>query len=300
MSSRILTLFDQDFTPKDDKDDSQAAAKAKKARGAKNRDDVRAPDLFGAFEEPAPIDEVKSAVDEVAETNIPEAAIPESIPSPELITAETVLTEQTESVPEQIDSESELIQEIPTEVTLTVEPESIPAATAESTEMVSVAPVEILATEVAEAISTAGVNERESVAPVAGDETAPAKVKRTRKAAEQGVQPDLPDDWKAEKQYYTIGEVAALFQVNTSHIRFWTNEFNLKVRTTRKGDRLYTGPQIMELKAIHHLVKERGFKLAGAKARLKEQKKKVVQALTLKESLTGLRDRLAILRDQLN
>src|SRR5271154_6932508 len=46
--------------------------------------------------------------------------------------------------------------------------------------------------------------------------------------------PDIiPEDWTGDKQYYSIGEVAELFKVKTSHIRFWTNEFKLKVRTTR-------------------------------------------------------------------
>src|SRR5690606_26784959 len=70
--------------------------------------------------------------------------------------------------------------------------------------------------------------------------------------------------WQAEKQYYTIGEVSSLFRVNTSHIRFWTKEFRLKVRTTKKGDRLYKPEDIRELATIYHLVKERGFTLAGA------------------------------------
>ena len=76
-----------------------------------------------------------------------------------------------------------------------------------------------------------------------------------------------PDE---QKQYQTIGEVAKLFELNTSHIRFWTKEFNIKVRTTRKGDRLYTRQQIEELKTIYHLVKEKGFTIPGAKTKLKE------------------------------
>ena len=81
----------------------------------------------------------------------------------------------------------------------------------------------------------------------------------------------LPEEWTGTKQYYTIGEVAEIFKVKTSHIRFWTNEFKIKVRTTKKGDRLFTEGQIRELRAIYHLVKERGFTLAGAKARLKNK-----------------------------
>lgn len=109
----------------------------------------------------------------------------------------------------------------------------------------------------------------------------------------------IPDDWQGEKQYYAIGEVAALFKVKTSHIRFWTNEFKLKVRTTRKGDRMYTPAQVRELRTIHHLVKERGFTLTGAKAKLKSQNKRDVETIDLKQSLLQLRNKLLIIRNKL-
>ena len=109
----------------------------------------------------------------------------------------------------------------------------------------------------------------------------------------------IPEDWDGDKKYYSIGEVAALFKVKTSHIRFWTNEFKLKVRTTRKGDRLFTPEQIRELRAIHHLVKERGFTLTGAKAKLKAQNKMDVETIDLKQSLLQLRNKLLIIRTQL-
>lgn len=110
----------------------------------------------------------------------------------------------------------------------------------------------------------------------------------------------LPEDWKGDgKQYYSIGEVAEVFKVKTSHIRFWTNEFKLNVRTTRKGDRLYTEEQIKELRAIHHLVKERGFTLTGAKAKLKTQNKMDVETVDLKKSLLSLRNKLLAIKNQL-
>ncbi|MCF8451489.1 MAG: MerR family transcriptional regulator [Taibaiella sp.] len=109
----------------------------------------------------------------------------------------------------------------------------------------------------------------------------------------------IPEDWNGEKNYYGIGEVADFFKVKTSHIRFWTNEFKLKVRTTRKGDRLYTPEQVKELRAIYHLVKGRGFTLSGAKAKLKTQNKRDVTTVDLRSSLTQLRDKLVILRNQL-
>ncbi len=125
-------------------------------------------------------------------------------------------------------------------------------------------------------------------------------VKKPKEAKEpKEVQPNLPEDWDGNKTYYGIGEVAEFFKVKTSHIRFWTNEFKLKVRTTRKGDRLYTPEQVKELRAIYHLVKERGFKLSGAKAKLKAQNKHDVETVDLKTSLLQLKNKLVILRDQL-
>ena len=109
----------------------------------------------------------------------------------------------------------------------------------------------------------------------------------------------LPEDWKGDKQYYSIGEVADVFKVKTSHIRFWTNEFKLKVRTTHKGDRLFTPAQVQELRAIHHLVKERGFTLTGAKAKLKEMNNIVAETADLRQSLLQLRNKLLIIRNQL-
>ncbi len=126
---------------------------------------------------------------------------------------------------------------------------------------------------------------------------APAEATKKARKEKETVVIEEPTDGK---QYYSIGEVADMFKVKTSHIRFWTTEFNLKVRTTRKGDRLYNIDQIKELRAIHHLVKERGFTLAGAKAKLKEEKKKIeVESVDLKKSLQHLRAKLVAIKNQL-
>ena len=117
--------------------------------------------------------------------------------------------------------------------------------------------------------------------------------------AEEKKEFDLPEEWEGDKKYYSIGEVSDLFKVKTSHIRFWTNEFKLKVRTTRKGDRLYTPEQIREIKAIYHLVKERGFTISGAKAKLKAENKRDVETIDLNQSLTELRNKLIAIRNQL-
>ena len=102
-----------------------------------------------------------------------------------------------------------------------------------------------------------------------------------------------PDE---QKQYQTIGEVAKLFDLNTSHIRFWTKEFNIKVRTTRKGDRLYTRQQIEELKTIYHLVKEKGFTIPGAKTKLKELASQAQAPVDVKAALLKIRNKLQQLK----
>src|SRR4051812_19333256 len=78
-----------------------------------------------------------------------------------------------------------------------------------------------------------------------------------------------------EKLYYSIGEVAKMFEVNTSHIRFWSKEFDvIKPATNKKGNRLYTKADVENIKKIYHLVKQKGFTLKGAKIELREERKR--------------------------
>ena len=80
-----------------------------------------------------------------------------------------------------------------------------------------------------------------------------------------------------EKMFFPIGEVAKMFEVNTSLIRYWENEFDIiKPKKNAKGNRLFTKTDIENLKIIYHLVKERGFTLEGAKKKLKENKQDVI------------------------
>lgn len=123
------------------------------------------------------------------------------------------------------------------------------------------------------------------------------------KKANSGFPPNsIGSSSATEKNYYSIGETAAMFKVRTSHIRFWTVQFALKMRTTRKGDRLYTPENIEQLKVIHHLVKEQGFTIAGAKLKLKELKKvnlKDLQQHDILSMLRALKETLISLRIQL-
>ncbi|MGB3948524.1 MAG: MerR family transcriptional regulator [Bacteroidia bacterium] len=78
------------------------------------------------------------------------------------------------------------------------------------------------------------------------------------------------------KLYYSIGEVAEMFDVNTSLIRFWEKEFEiLQPKKNSKGNRLYTADDIAKIKSIYNLVKTQGLTLEGAKKYLKGNKKEV-------------------------
>lgn len=78
------------------------------------------------------------------------------------------------------------------------------------------------------------------------------------------------NDTNPEKLYYTISEVASIFDVNASLIRFWEKEFDiLKPHKNKKGNRLFTKSDIDNIRIIYHLVKEKGYTLQGAKEKLK-------------------------------
>lgn len=82
------------------------------------------------------------------------------------------------------------------------------------------------------------------------------------------------DEILDSKQYYPISEVANMFNVNISLLRFWEKEFSiLKPRKNKKGDRLFRPEDIRNLKIIHFLLKEKKYTIKGAKEYLKKGKK---------------------------
>ena len=76
---------------------------------------------------------------------------------------------------------------------------------------------------------------------------------------------------KYEKLYYRIGEVAEMFNVNASLIRYWESEFSvLRPRKSTKGNRMFTQRDLRYLRMIYQLVKVQGYTLQGAKDALKK------------------------------
>ena len=105
---------------------------------------------------------------------------------------------------------------------------------------------------------------------------------------------------KLEKLYYSIGEVAAMLGVSKSLIRYWETEFDfLNPRKNRKGDRRFTKENIEQLLIIHHLLKERGFTIDGAKTEIKAQKKNLLARQEVLTRLIKVRDGLQQLKEGL-
>ena len=104
-----------------------------------------------------------------------------------------------------------------------------------------------------------------------------------------------------EKLYYSIGEVAEIFTVAPSLIRFWESEFDIiKPKKNRKGNRQFTRVDIDNVRTIYHLVKEKGFTLQGAKEMLRNDSQAVKDKMEMLDSLRNVRKFLVELREKMN
>jgi DNA-binding transcriptional MerR regulator len=105
---------------------------------------------------------------------------------------------------------------------------------------------------------------------------------------------------KVEKLYYSIGEVAEMLDVPVSTIRFWENEFDiLKPMKNKKGNRLFTPADIKNLKILHHLVKEEGMTLSGAKKKLSGKWDETEYKFEINESLQNIKSMLLDIKDNI-
>ena len=103
------------------------------------------------------------------------------------------------------------------------------------------------------------------------------------------------------KMYYSISEVARMFDVNESLLRYWEKEFPIISPKKAGGNiRQYRKEDIENVRLVYHLVKEKGMTLQGAKMRLKQNKGKAVQTTEVVNRLKEIREELARLRKSLD
>ncbi|MDO4949313.1 MAG: MerR family transcriptional regulator [Bacteroidales bacterium] len=106
---------------------------------------------------------------------------------------------------------------------------------------------------------------------------------------------------KEKKVYYSIGEVARMFDVNEATLRYWENEFTfISPRRAGRQVRQYTEEDIAHVRLVHHLVKEQGMTIQGAKQRLKSNKQEACDTMDVIHRLQAVREELARLRQELD
>ena len=183
------------------------------------------------------------------------------------------------------------------------------AFTFEEPEKEVITPVEVITQEPETAPVNVGFRIKalkQAIAPETAPIAPPLKPKSTRgrkaikdsEAAASLIQ--IPDDSILfQKQYYSIGEVASMFKVNTSLIRYWANEFEMvQPRKNRKGDRHFRPVDIKNLLLIHDLLRRKKLTIEGAKDYLKSNKK-AQEKFEMIESLKKMKRFLQAMRSSL-
>jgi DNA-binding transcriptional MerR regulator len=104
-----------------------------------------------------------------------------------------------------------------------------------------------------------------------------------------------------EKLLYSISEVADMFDVNISLIRFWEKEFDIiKPVKNKKGNRQFTPKDVENFRLIYHLVKEKGMTLKGAQKKLKDNKESTIHHFEIIKRLQNIKSELISIKEQLD
>lgn len=103
------------------------------------------------------------------------------------------------------------------------------------------------------------------------------------------------------KLYYSISEVAQMFDVNESLLRFWEREFPLlSPKKGSRGVRQYKEEDIEVIKLIYYLVKECGMTLPGARQRMKNNKENTLRNFEIVERLKAIKEELLGMKKSLD
>jgi DNA-binding transcriptional MerR regulator len=104
-----------------------------------------------------------------------------------------------------------------------------------------------------------------------------------------------------EKKYYSIGEVATMFKVAPSLIRYWEGEFDIiKPKKDKKGNRRFTKDDIEKIRYIYQLVKVKGYTLQGAQEVIKNDQEKVFDKASMVDRLHQIKRFLIEIRDKMH
>lgn len=105
------------------------------------------------------------------------------------------------------------------------------------------------------------------------------------------------EERQPEKLYYSIREVAQMFHVNTSLLRYWEKEFDIIApKKSENGARFYTTNDIEAIRLVHHLLKEKKLTLSGAKQKLKDNREGTIKNEEIIHRLKEIRTELLTLK----
>ncbi len=106
---------------------------------------------------------------------------------------------------------------------------------------------------------------------------------------------------KELKLYYSISEVAEMFGVTETLLRYWEKEFpTITPRKSGRNIRQYTKEDIEAVRLVYNLVKVRGMKLAAARETLKKNREGTLQTTEVIDRLQTIRDELLSIRRELD
>ena len=99
------------------------------------------------------------------------------------------------------------------------------------------------------------------------------------------------------KLYYNISEVAKMFDVKETLLRYWETVFpQISPKKSGRNIRQYTKEDIEKIRIVHNLVKVRGLRLAAAAQLLRKNKEGVVQTADVLDELRAIRKELVRLK----
>lgn len=106
---------------------------------------------------------------------------------------------------------------------------------------------------------------------------------------------------KTYKLYYSIAEVADMFGVNQSLLRFWEKEFpQITPKTNGRGVRQYRKEDVDTIALIYHLVKEKGMTLPGARQKLKDNREATIRNFEIVKKLQEIKEELLAIKKELD
>jgi DNA-binding transcriptional MerR regulator len=104
-----------------------------------------------------------------------------------------------------------------------------------------------------------------------------------------------------EKVFYSIGETAGIIGVSPSSIRYWEKMFHeLTPRKSSKGTRSFSPDDLELLKLIHHLVKERGMTIKGARQKLKGNREETINTWEIVKRLQHIKEELTAISKEMD